>query len=102
MAAARWAVTAHNWSLSRTAPQCCQGSQPALVLVQEAGSAVWLLPVRYYTAANGGAVSFSINLWFRAGNTSGQLFQYLFSHSGQPDGDDWGPNEVCTPHGVLF
>ena len=62
--------------------------------LQGAGSAVWLLPVPYFSAPNGGAVSFSINLWFKAGNTTGELFQYLFSHNGNADGDDWGPNQV--------
>ncbi len=62
--------------------------------VQDAGSIVWLMPVPYNSALNDGNVAFTINLWFKAGNTTGGLFQYLFSHMGDPDGSEWGPNQV--------
>ncbi|DBA97374.1 TPA: hypothetical protein ACH3X1_015103 [Trebouxia sp. C0004] len=58
------------------------------------GSIVWLAPVPYYATLDDGPVSFTINLWFKAGNTSGGLFQYLFSHMGDPDGSEWGPNQI--------
>ena len=63
-------------------------------VLQRARSAVWLQPVPYYTAQGGGPVSFSINLWFKAGNTNGDLFQYLFSHMGLPATDSWSSNQV--------
>lgn len=64
--------------------------------MQGVGSTVWLAPVPYYTILDGGPVSFTINIWFKAGNTTGGLFQYLFSHMGDPDGSEWGPNQVTT------
>jgi len=64
--------------------------------VQGVSSIVWLAPVPYYATLDGGPVSFTINLWFKAGNTTGGLFQYLFSHMGDPDGSEWGPNQVTA------
>ena len=63
-------------------------------MVQGVGSTVWLAPVPYYAAFNHGPVSFTINLWFKAGNATGGLFQYLLSHMGNADGNEWGPNQV--------
>lgn len=62
--------------------------------VQGVSSIVWLAPVPYYATLDGGPVSFTINLWFKAGDTTGGLFQYMFSHMGDPDGSEWGPNQV--------
>ncbi|DBB09176.1 TPA: hypothetical protein ACH3X3_007776 [Trebouxia sp. C0006] len=60
------------------------------------GSTVWLTPVPYYATLDDGPVSFTINLWLKAGNTTGELFQYLFSHMGDPDGSEWGPNQATA------
>lgn len=55
---------------------------------------MWLAPVPYYATLDSGPVSFTINLWFKAGNSTGGLFQYLFSHMGDRDGSEWGPNQI--------
>jgi hypothetical protein len=74
-----------------------QSLQPVVSgVVQGVSSIVWLAPVPYYATLDGGPVSFTINLWFKAGNTTGGLFQYLFSHMGDPDGSEWGPNQVTA------
>jgi len=89
--------------LQRTSPQPLQ---PVVSdVVQGVSSIVWLAPVPYYATLDGGPVSFTINLWFKAGNTTGGLFQYLFSHMGDPDGSEWGPNQVnanmAAQHDVI-
>ena len=38
--------------------------------------------------------TFSINLWFKVGDSQGDVFQYLLSQQGKPDGDEWGPSQV--------
>ncbi|KAL3149191.1 hypothetical protein ABBQ32_002019 [Trebouxia sp. C0010 RCD-2024] len=60
-----------------------------------AGSTVWLSPAPYFVAPQSGRVSITINLWFKADNTQGELFQYLLSQMGESDGSEWGPNQVA-------
>lgn len=64
--------------------------------VQNASSTVWLLPPSYYLGGRDGRASFTTNLWFKAGDTKGQLFQYLLSQTGDADGHEWGPNQVLA------
>lgn len=62
--------------------------------VQTGGSRVWLRPPPYFRPGTNGRVTFSINLWFKVGDSRGKVFQYLLSQMGKPDGDEWGPSQV--------
>ena len=62
--------------------------------VQEAGSRVWLQPPPYFRAARFIQLTFSISLWFKLENSRGEVFQYLLSQQGTPNGHVWGPSQV--------
>ena len=85
-----------GWVCRGQAVGCGGKAQVACVGVQGAGSRVWLSPPPYFRAGTNRRATFSINLWFKVGNSRGEVFQYLLSQQGKPDGDEWGPSQVLT------
>lgn len=52
--------------------------------------------------------AFSVNLWFKPGNMSGDSLSYLFSHRGTTNSSNatantgWGPNQIQVGQRLLL